>query len=132
MLYIIASSHEISSSYLNFPIFYWFFSNFWHFEFFFFFKIHYFFQAKLLVPEAKNFGNKLFASRGLSIKKFIQIWNLGWHFWLFLDAFKKYSPLSFLYIKILFPLSEFIFSLYSFSFSYFLILFHLHILFRLL
>jgi hypothetical protein len=23
--------------------------------------------------------------------QFIQIWNLGWHFWLFLDDFKKYS-----------------------------------------
>jgi hypothetical protein len=35
---------------------------------FFFSKIHYFFQVKLLVPQAKNSGIKLFTSRGLLIK----------------------------------------------------------------
>jgi hypothetical protein len=52
-------------------------------------KIPYFFPAKLLVPQAKNSENKLFTSEGLPIKKFIQIWNLGWHGWVFSEIFHQ-------------------------------------------
>jgi hypothetical protein len=74
MLY--TSAHEISSSYLNFPIFYRFFFQFLTFWIF-FFKIYYFFQAK-------------HTSGGLPIKKFIQTWNLGWHGCI--GDFRNFSP----------------------------------------
>jgi hypothetical protein len=60
-------------------------------------------DVKSLFPEFFACGTSSFAWKNNEFKKkkfkmpevgkkSIQIWNLGWHFWHFLDDFEKYSP----------------------------------------